>query len=55
MTVLLSSLFLSGCVLQGFEHEKIPFFLLTGKTVRVEPATSLFITSHLVCGAIVRK
>ena len=36
------------------EHEKIPFFL-TGKTVRIEPATSLFIISHPVCDAIVRR
>ena len=26
-----------------------------GKTVRIEPATSLFIISHPVCDAIVRK
>ena len=26
-----------------------------GKTMRIEPATSPFIISHLVCDAIVRK
>ena len=31
------------------------FLLFTGKTVRIEPATSLFIISHPVCDAIVRK
>ena len=30
-------------------------FLFTGKTVRIEPATSLFIISHPVCDAIVSK
>ena len=45
---------LSGRVLQVLEHEQNPssFF---GKTVRIEPATSLFIISHPVCDAIVRK
>ena len=31
------------------------FFFFLGKTVRIEPATSLFIISHPVCDAIVRK
>ena len=43
------------CVLQFLEHEKIPFPLFTGKTVRIEPATSLFIISRPVVDAIVRK
>ena len=36
---------------------KSPFFLFLGKTVRIEPATSLllFIISHPVCDAIVRE
>ena len=56
MIVLLSSLFLSGWALQVLEREKIPFFLFTGKMVRIEPATSLlFIISHPVCDAIGRK
>ena len=56
MIVLLSSLFLSERVLQVLEHEKIFFFFLfTGKKVRIELARSLFIISHPVCDAIVRK
>ena len=31
------------------------FFLFLGKTVRIEPATSLFIISHPVCDAVVRN
>ena len=38
-----------------FEREKIPFFILLGKTVIIEPATSLFIISHPACDAIERK
>ena len=55
MIVLLSSLFLSGGVLQVLEHENIPSFSFTGKTVRIEPATSLFIISRPAVDAIVRK
>ena len=30
-------------------------FLSSGKTLRIEPVTSMFIISHPVCDAIVRK
>ena len=55
MIVLLSSLLLSGSVLQVLERKKIPFFSLYGKTARIEPATSLLIISHCFCDAMVRK
>ena len=56
MIVLLSSLLLSGSVVRVLEHEKIPlFFLFTGKTVGIEPATSLFTISRPADDAIVRK
>ena len=37
------------------EHEITPSFLFTRKTVRIEPATSLFMISHPAVDAIVRK
>ena len=55
MVVLLSSLFLSARVLQVLEHEKSYFLLFTGTSARIEPATLLFIISHPVNDAIVRK
>ena len=36
-------------------NEKIPFFLFTGKRVRIEPATSLFVISRPADDAIVRN
>ena len=53
--ILLSSLFLSGWVLQVLEREELLLFLFTEKTVKIEPATTLFMVSHPVCDAIVRK
>ena len=57
MIVLLSSLSFKWFEFYRFlKHEKIPFFFLfTGKTVRIEPATSLFIISRPADDAIVRK
>ena len=42
-------------VYRFLKHEKILFFLFTGKTVRIEPAISLFIISRPAVDAIVRK
>ena len=46
---------LGGRVLQVLEHEISPPLFFTGKTVSIEPATSLFIISHPACDAIWRK
>ena len=60
MIVLLSSLFVPGKWLSftgswTCENPFFIFFLFTEKPVRIAPPTSLFIISHPVCDAIVRK